>query len=330
MISALLLFGAQAVGVKVELRNSPVADTYSFLRSAVQQKTTLLPGPLATSAERLEELQRRFPDQIRLRDGTILTTAKEGREQIQNLYWRSLDAYVFGCDSLDDFARIPLRAPETIGGFMRTSEVMAAISALLREAVPSYSREMHAEAAIVRERQAQWDLGLKAKMPALIDRAAKALGLERVPASFEILIVPSLGGREGLTIRSGAGIRLVIGAEKHAGSSFAELVLHESVHVLDSVNPDSGFFFELREAIDEAERPSEDFYQLPHAATYVISSQLIREALNPKHVDIGETDGVYKRGLTKYVEESRQPVIDLLAGKIRPQAAAGAIGKKKA
>ena len=271
---------------RIMLTSSAFATAYGSLRSTMTREADASP---------LAAIDREIPAQIRLRDGQTRQGAVA-----HELYWRTLDAYVYGCDSVDDLNALARGAPATIGGFLEAGKTLRALAGAIESRLgnPVGAESLNA-------RLAQWNGGLAKQEESLLAEAGVLIGVEPLPSRIQIVLIPESGGKEGMTIRTPGGLRIVMGAEKYQGEDFAEVVLHECLHVLDATAPSTGLFAELRKAL-AAMAPDEP-EKIVHAAIFALAAELVRKELDPAHVDVGERVGAYARGLRAEHERGAGP-----------------------
>lgn len=245
------------------------------------------------------QIEAKFPSVFESRLGGVSKEEEVGKERIKALYWRTIDALVFSADNLDRLKDYAFLMTRPIGGHLDGKEVFLPIAAAL-EADKSPLDMKQVEAV-----RTDWDTHDAAKATAALDWLSSLLGLEKRPKRIEVILVPKTTSKEGMTVQTMDGPRIILAAESLKGSDLVEVVLHETLHVLDISNPASGFFVEARKSLTEAKRPAEEVEQLPHTLMFVMASEAVRKFYEPKHVDYGQTHGTYKRGLDKYLKAAK-------------------------
>jgi len=130
-----------------------------------------------------------------------------------------------------------------------------------------------------------------------VDFILNSAGITKTPASVDILVIPRMAGKEGMTVRTQTGTRIVIGLGKYEGANFAEVVLHEATHVFDTAAGEDSLFGKLRTALTAAKRPAFEIEQVPHVCIFMLAAEATRRLIDPAHKDVGETFGAYSRGL---------------------------------
>lgn len=301
----------------VDLRTNTYAATYGMLRARMIDQTGVTGQATIHGVEGLLRMEAYFPNRIRTRNGVEITDA----ERVKMLYWRTLDAYAFGANSVSDLREIAEEAPEKIGGYLDAKKALLQMADAIEPAVNEGVVKDDGTMQAVEARLAFWKAEVAPKLTPVLERAMTTLGVEAPPARLQVFVLPATGGREGMTVRAPGGVRIVIGAGKYEAHDFSEVVIHELLHALDTAAPEKGLLAELRTQLKAPEAQE----KLPHAVIFTLAASLTREFLDAKHRDVGETHGAYSRGLEKARQSVQGVVEDLKTGKIDRKRAIEAI-----
>jgi hypothetical protein len=326
LVLLLAAFAAASSAQSIRLSTSPFAAHYCYLRAATEPGSTLPPGALGAGVNELAKLESTFPDEIRTRTGNILRAENGKREHIDALYWRTIDAFVLGASSLSDLNGLKGRMPETIGGYLSTRNTMDLVTSALQKSRTAYeTRVWPGEQAKLDAQTRYWREHAQARSIDALRWIAGVLGITDLPATIDVVLVPQAAGKEGMTLRRMDGLRVVIGAGKYQEDAFAEVVLHESLHVIDIGSPGKGFLADLRAALKGAKRSEFEIEQVPHAAMFVLAAEATRRYVLPEHKDVGETHGAYERGLEPLRKIVAPELAKLIEGAQTREAAVAAI-----
>jgi hypothetical protein len=279
----------------LHVATSHFAAQYGYLRSALETPSAD-PGVRA-GVDQLAALERAFPAQFQSRDGRTVTAADAGSAAVAALYWRVIDALVFGTGTDDALVKVAEAVPR-VGDQLDTAIAMRAVADALHATQVAYDRDVWPEA----QRDVTAHVAAFEAIPSDSRDAAMRFMLETAgvvspPARVDLLLVPRLPGKEGMTVRTPAGPVVVIGVDKYRDSDLAEVALHEALHVVDATAGEGALFDKLRAALRAAHRPAFEVEQVPHVCMFVLAAEAVRRAIDPTHVDVGRTFGAYARGL---------------------------------
>ncbi|HVT13053.1 MAG TPA: hypothetical protein VHE55_12385 [Fimbriimonadaceae bacterium] len=292
-LSLLLAWQIQAAP-RLHLSTSEFASQYGTLRAMEEAREVPAEEGMKAAVEELAKLEQSFPNQIRMRSGEVVGP---NSDRVKELYWRTIDALTFSAGSPDDLDHVAELLPK-IGGELDTGAATAAVQKAL-----ALSKEDFEAKVWPKERQtAQECVESFAtistdKQEAAIRFVAEAAGIAKTPKEIDILVVPRMAGKEGMTVRTRSGTLIVIGAGKYRGADFDEVVFHEATHVLDTAAGLDSLFGKLRSALKAANRTPFEIEQVPHVAMFLLAAEATRRFIDPKHKDVGDTFGTYTRGL---------------------------------
>ncbi|HTQ08578.1 MAG TPA: hypothetical protein VMI31_00760 [Fimbriimonadaceae bacterium] len=315
-VIALHASAAQAGLPAIHLSQSEFAAQYGTIRAMEEAKETPEAPGLRKAVEDLAALQHRFPSRIKTRAGQLVEAEKDGRARVDGLYWRTLDALTFSAESAEGLNRIPDIMPK-VGGELDASDAFGTIRKALDESKDEFASKLWpSERSAAQSCIDSFDEIPPAKRDAAIRFILQTAGIKKQPNSIEMLIVPRMAGPEGMTVRTMTGPLVIIGAGKYRGSDFDEVVLHEATHVFDTVAGTESLFGELRAAAQAANRSAFDVEEVPHTAMFLLAAEAIRLFVDPKHKDVGETFGIYARGLDRLCRVERPILKDLESHRI--------------
>lgn len=312
VLAALLAFQMQAPP-RIGLSTSQFAAQYGLLRAMQEAKEKPSPKGLQAAVDQLSAIEHSFPSRIRSRSGAVIDAASAGQARVSELYWRTLDALVYSSGSDESLNEIPALMPK-IGGELDTSGAIGRIEKALEVSKQDFDsglwpgEKREADNVI-----AGFEAVPKEKRDEALTFILRTAGIAKSPKLIDILVIPRMAGKEGMTVRTPDGTLVVIGGEKYRGSDFAEVVLHESTHVLDTFAGDDSLFEKLRAALREAKRPFFEIEQVPHVAMFVLAAEAVRRNIDRSHVDVGTTFGAYARGLEP-LRKVVAPVLQDLVG----------------
>lgn len=297
LLSLILAFQMKAPQIK--LGSSGQAAFYGYLRSVQESGEKPASPGVQQAVDTLATLERSFPSQIRTRSGAVLTASTSSQAKINELYWRTLDALVYGAQGPTPLTDIAKTMPK-IGGELETASALQSISDALKVSGSDFNRmwpKMSEETSAQREAFAAIPTEKRdAAMRFIVEKS----GVKSAPEEIEVFPIPRMAGKEGMTVRTPKGLLVIIGTSKYQGADFAEVVLHESTHVLDTLGGDQTLFARLRAALKAANRPAAEVEHIPHVCMFLIAAEATRRNIDGKHKDVGETFGAYSRGLEPY------------------------------
>lgn len=289
---------------KLNLSTSAYAAQYGYIRAAQEAKEE------TSASQQLNSLQKGFPPQFTTRSGRTVT---EPQAQVTELYWRTIDALAFSAGDASRLVSIPAVMPK-IGGAFDSNKAVAALTKALEESKAHFQSDVWPAGEKSVRKQIDAFLAIpEAKRDAAIEFILKNAGITKAPMSVDILVVPKMPGREGMTVRTPGGTRIIISVGKYEGADFAEVVLHEATHVLDAASED-GLFVKLRKALQDAKRPAFEIEQIPHVCMFILAAEATRRFIEPTHKDVGETHGAYERGLAPLKEKVQPELQKLIDG----------------
>lgn len=189
--------------------------------------------------------------------------------------------------------------PEEIGGIPVRRLLTEVAHALAAAPPPPRDRRMAAEEA------------LRTVDRSTIERAiswvAKTLEFEfddDATVDVEVYVVASgvhLGGLTGRRIDDSRVCFVAVHGQE--GSTFAEALVHEAIHVIDAAcRSDSSLVAQLRSEPGAS-------HQLWHAPYFVAAAEAIRRFVDPAHKDFGATHGYYAKVPAEMNELDRRGII---------------------
>ncbi len=148
--------------------------------------------------------------------------------------------------------------------------------------------------------EARDDLGrtLAAHQAACYPAVTRDLDMPDPGRPVPVYLVAEAPPPGGVTVRRRDGAAAVVAVEDFTGSTLAEVVLHESIHVLDvETAGEPTVLNRVRAGLLEAgaARSRPRYRDLPHALIFVEAAEVVRRILDPAHRDYGETHGAYDR-----------------------------------
>lgn len=269
----------------VELSTSKFAAQYGFLRHLAESKGEEPRYAEALSAMR--KLEASFPDEITVRSGAAYKATDVGRERVNELYWRSIDVLVYSSRDAGVLAVIPERIPRPIGGKLDAKPAIELILAALKSSSKAWEDDWKRFESDVRSQIQVWTGVYGGHVDPDLRKVSEKLGMERLPEKVEFLVLPYFGGKEGMTLQTLDGWKVVIGAKAFDSTAFAEVVLHEATHVLDVLNRESGYLAKLRKALADANRSPAEIEQIPHVTIFIAAAERIH-AREPNYKSVGD------------------------------------------
>lgn len=321
IVAAILALQIQAVP-RIHLSLSAFAAQYGALRAMLESKEMPASQGMKAGVEDLARIEQSFPHVIRTRTGEMI----EGPPaKVTELYWRTLDALTFSAGSADRLGDVAEIMPK-IGGELDTGAAMRGIQHAVDESKQDFDSQVWPrEARVAQECVDSFEKISVEKQDEALRFIMRAAGIAKAPKQIEILVLPRMAGKEGMTVRTPGGTLIVIGAGKYRGADFAEVVLHEATHVLDTAAGQDSFFGKLRVALKAAGHSAFELEQGPHVAMFLLAAEATRRNFDSKHKDVGETFGAYSRGLEP-LRKVVEPVLrKLIAHEIDADAAVQAI-----
>lgn len=285
----------------VQLSTSKFAGHYGYLRHSAGN-----PNPDIRYAEAisiLKKIQDGFPNEIMVRSGTTYKAAEVGQDRINELYWRSIDVLAYSSRDAGVLATIPERIPRPIGGKLDAKTVVSQLLAALKSSSTAWDSDWKKSEMEVKSQIQVWNSVYGGHADPDLRKIAEKLGMEKSPEKVEIVVLPYSGGKEGMTLQTLDGWKVVIGAKAFDSTAFGEVVLHEATHVLDVLNRESSYLAKLRKALTDAKRSPSEVDQISHVSIFLAAAERI-QSREPKHKPVGER-GAFGRLPKNQVEAAR-------------------------
>src|SRR5579872_328368 len=115
MLFAALLASQLTSLPRINLSVSKFAAHYGLIRAMEEAKEAPATPGLRVAVSDLEALERKFPNRIKTRAGAVIEASSGGQNRVNELYWRTLDAFTFSAGSVDRMADTAHVVPK-IGG----------------------------------------------------------------------------------------------------------------------------------------------------------------------------------------------------------------------
>jgi hypothetical protein len=302
---------AIAFAPAIDVSTNVYASTYGILR-AEAEKPDAPAGPFADGIGKIKAIEATFPDHIKQRSGGDLAN---DRERTNALYWRAIDAIVYASDSVDELKASEAKLPDKFGGYLDPKATIEAVAAAIQPALDAKTTESNDLYKNVQADLDYWKSTVEPKIGSVLDGAASKFNLDISRKRLHILLVPEMGGKEGLTVRGKGGPTLVIGTGKFLKSDFAEVLIHELLHAYDDDSKNKGFFADLRHSILNNGQKSEEGERYVHACIIVSAGILTRSNIDASHIDVGDAYGSQSNAITKARESVTQPMRDFFDGR---------------
>lgn len=144
------------------------------------------------------------------------------------------------------------------------------------------------------------------------------LGIKQSPKVLSIALVPRFAAPGAVTLRSRGGVRILISVDSFSGSALTEALLHEAIHACEASEGESSVkvLTGIRTAETLTALAPTHQQNLPHTLYFLAAAEAVRQSGHKDHRDVGETTGVYKRGLDPYRKHLAPSWSDYLSGKI--------------
>lgn len=286
----------------IELSTSKFGAQYGYLRHLMTAPSADAQYVDAVTA--LNALTAKFPDKITLRSGKTYDVKDVGEARLQELYWRSIDVLAYSSIDLAMLRSLPNRLQKPIGGFLPIKDAVEIVEKAMTLSQKPWEASWEKYRLDIKSQQQVWQnvYGIRADRD--LRDIAKKLAFSKVPDRVEIVMLPFTGGKEGMTLQTMDGWKVVIGSQTHQSSAFAEVVLHEATHVMDLVSGEDSFLARLRKALVEAKRPDQEVEQVPHVLIFLAAAAQI-QSREPGHKPVGEVTGAFGRLPKKLVDAAR-------------------------
>jgi hypothetical protein len=301
-IAIALLTAALGQADIIQISTSKFSAHYGYLRHLATQET--VPKEFAESIRLLSELEKTFPEKITMRSGKVYEVKEVGRARVNELYWRSVDVIVFTASALDTLRRMPERLNRPVGGALGVKPIVDSVEKALTASAQAYEPVWLEQRLKIKDQQQIWESLYAGRADDMLQSIADRLKFEVLPKKIEIVVLPFTGGKEGMTLQTLEGWKVVVGAQTHEGSAFAEVVLHEATHVMDIVSMDKSYLARLRKALAEAKRSEQEVEQIPHLLIFMSAADAIRQR-EKSHQPVGERTGAYGRLAKKLLEAAK-------------------------
>ncbi len=213
-----------------------------------------------------------------------------------------LNGLIAESGSVAELSRVVAGMPSTVAGRAPVREALEAVADALGMAQPLYAQGIGAtRRELVMEATAQRiDRVL---VPGERECLTYILsGLELPDRDFEVPVflvanAPEPGSITGRSRRLTTACFVSVGA--YPGSTLLEVILHEATHALEvAAGPDSGSVLDrLRAGLQAQGVKATDplMRDVPHTLMFVHSGETVRRALDPTHIDYGDSQGYYAK-----------------------------------
>ncbi|MBX3112438.1 MAG: hypothetical protein KF857_10555 [Fimbriimonadaceae bacterium] len=275
---------------EVKLRTAPFAAHYCDLRYYALDPEGR-PAGYQAGTEALRAIDRGMPAADR---------------RVKDLYWKLVDSVVLQCAAPDDLLDSRYQGRK-VGGSLDLGETLAAVAQAMRDTQAAAQTQWKADQARLTKAQDAW-MAARPKLDAAYAFLESKLGVTKPPASVDVLLVPRLEGAGGITLRTPGQPLVVVGCNRFEGADFVEVVVHETLHAYDTATT-VGLFRQVREEMRSAQVPQPRAEQVVHLLVFLHAAEAVRRAIDPGHRDVGETFGIYAKGL----ERDRKAVAPALA-----------------
>jgi hypothetical protein len=233
--------------------------------------------------------------------------------------WGRIEGELQTCWNASDFAA---RAGASDAARTYASALAALEPNFHSEVWPSHERTI--DTALAELRPALVELGDVA-----VEFLLRDLGVSDPRVAVPVFLVAEAPTPGGSTLRGASGAFIVLDADRFAGSTRLEAVLHEASHALDVASAGTpSVLSELRERLRAAgaERALRD---VPHTLQFLASAGVVREVFDPRHVDYGESCGYYAK-VPAALEATRGPWEQVARGSLDRKRAVALIAERAA
>lgn len=276
----------------IAFKTSEFAAHYGRLRSQQLSKEK----GYEDAVKILSELEQVFPDRIIQRNGVTVEAKISGQEKVNELFWRSIDILAFSAGSMEGLDLMSQRISRPIGGSIPVGTVTQSIKQAMHLSKAAFAREWESSRTELSFLIEDWTKAYVMKSDVVLSSIIKRLKFEKAPTSVTILLVPALGGKEGMTMQTPEGIVVVMSAGKHRGSAFAEVAFHETAHVLDSISGEKSVLGRLRANLAKENIPTAVAEQVAHLFIFFASEESVRGMVGDStYRSVGENEGIYSR-----------------------------------
>lgn len=278
-LAAQTSLGAAAVAIK--LRSDPLSAMHFTARAAAESGDV---APNSSTLAPVLDLTRKIHAEIR-----------------SPLAWGLIDAAVVASADVAAFRALAERMPESREVDKKPVRIRAHALALA-EAYAKVEQSYRADdwpktEAALKDAAARLEKILISKSAAVYGHVQKSLGIG-LPAEVVVTLAPVAPFPGGFTLRTRGGPVCVVGVNVPNDASLCEVVLHETLHALDTLaGADNNALAELRQRLEAAGITAADaaYRDVPHTLIFVQAAASVRATLYPDHEDYGESNGYYAK-----------------------------------
>jgi hypothetical protein len=301
-VLTLVLLCAVTQAQVIQLSTSKFGSHFGYLRHLMTAPSA--DAAFGDSVAALWELEKQFPDQITLRSGKVHDAKDVGKPRIQELYWRSIDVLAYSSTDLSMLRTLPTRIDRPIGRHLPIKQAVQAVEKAIKLSEKAWERSWEARRLELKSQQQVWQNIYGGRADRDLRDIAARLGFSKTPTKVEIVMLPYMGGKEGMTIQTMDGWKVIIGSNAHQSSAFAEVVLHETAHVMDLLSGENSFIGHLRKTLTDARRSEQEIEQIPHLIIFLAGATQI-QSREPQHRPVGAQTGAFDRLPAKFFEAAR-------------------------
>lgn len=327
LLAGLIVLSMRSSAPKIDISTPEFAAHYCALRYYATNPESKAPDGFADGVKAIREQDESLPDTITLRSGERKAKSKDDR-RIRDLYWSLLDSQVLSCSSLDELKQRSAMMPAKMGGSLETKPTFEKLVAALETTRNAARTVWPSQKETVAKRLKEWETGAVPRLDQVYDFLGESLGVQKMLPRIRVIVAPLLAGKGGITLRTMDGPLVVVGCNRFEGFDFDEVLIHETIHALDSVEGNVGLFAAYRRDLAAAGFDSPTVELFVHTAIFMHAAEAVRRCIDIGHKDVGETFEIYSRGMSRYVEASKAPLQNLWDKTIKIEAVPRAVAAR--
>jgi hypothetical protein len=292
---------ATAQATSFEFRESPLLDLHMYVRQQASEaaRENELPG-LDRACSAAQEVEKVLGDPLQ---------------------WGLIEPMFAQCATAADLVKAISELPGALqlrdGRFIGLRAPALAYAQALSELEPQFLEKLwpaHLES--IREGRQRLQKVFSGREADCISHLLQSLGMQDPGVSAAIYLVSHAPPPQAFTQRARGGSMCIIGVKEEDESLFAEMLVHELIHVLDlATSRQPTVLVGLRQSLadqgfDETSRAWRD---VPHTLMFVQAAATVRAILDPQHEAYGDARGYYAR-VPSATRAVREPWEQCLAG----------------
>jgi hypothetical protein len=287
----------------IELRLSPLADLVLYVHTLAERQVVDAPSNLASA----------------MSAARAISVATDNDPVV----WGAIEGWLGACETAAELRQAMSELPEpypikrTPGRSVNLREPAVAWAAALEKAEPWFQRELWPA-------RKKTLLDQKATLAAILG-PMEAECLKAIFADFQMIdphvVVPVYlvldAPEPGAMTYRGPDKKAAcyVGLSGAPSALWSEIVLHESIHAIETAVRGQSATKMLRQRLTMARVPAMTIREVQHALIFVEAGEVVRRYINGRHLHFGDAQGTYAL-MSEEAQYVREPWTEYLDGKL--------------